>query len=195
MRFFSPFPHGTVSLSVTQEYLALRGGPRRFTRDFTCPMLLGSHTFFWFAALIAPAVAFFFDRIQYAKSRLRRIKRRMRGIWTNWIGFDLTWWVQRSWNQNTKPTDWKLKVQIKDNAKQNTLLLKITGLSPSLVQDSAVSFFMKYFFIFYWLSTMLTFETVLDSTKSNTTVSQKFNSIWQFYCFDSVLRRNRIRRA
>jgi hypothetical protein len=39
--FFSPFPHGTVSLSVTQEYLALRGGPRRFTRDFTCPMLLG----------------------------------------------------------------------------------------------------------------------------------------------------------
>jgi hypothetical protein len=43
MRFFSPFPHGTVSLSVTQEYLALRGGPRRFTRDFTCPMLLGIH--------------------------------------------------------------------------------------------------------------------------------------------------------
>ena len=41
LRFFSPFPHGTVSLSVTQEYLALRGGPRWFTRDFTCPMLLG----------------------------------------------------------------------------------------------------------------------------------------------------------
>ncbi len=39
--FFSPFPRGTSSLSVTQEYLALRGGPRRFTRDFTCPMLLG----------------------------------------------------------------------------------------------------------------------------------------------------------
>ena len=39
--FFSPFPRGTVSLSVIQEYLALRGGPRRFTRDFTCPMLLG----------------------------------------------------------------------------------------------------------------------------------------------------------
>ena len=39
--FFSPFPHGTSSLSVIQEYLALRGGPRRFTRDFTCPMLLG----------------------------------------------------------------------------------------------------------------------------------------------------------
>ena len=39
--FFSPFPHGTISLSVIQEYLALRGGPRRFTRDYTCPMLLG----------------------------------------------------------------------------------------------------------------------------------------------------------
>jgi hypothetical protein len=39
--FFSPFPRGTCSLSVTQEYLALRGGPRGFTRDFTCPMLLG----------------------------------------------------------------------------------------------------------------------------------------------------------
>ena len=39
--FFSPFPRGTCSLSVTQEYLALRGGPRGFTRDFTCPVLLG----------------------------------------------------------------------------------------------------------------------------------------------------------
>jgi hypothetical protein len=38
---FSPFPRGTISLSVIHEYLALRGGPRRFTRDFTCPMLLG----------------------------------------------------------------------------------------------------------------------------------------------------------
>jgi len=39
--FFSPFPRGTVSLSVTQEYLALRGGPRGFTRNFTCSVLLG----------------------------------------------------------------------------------------------------------------------------------------------------------
>ncbi len=39
--FFSPFPRGTGSLSVTQTYLALRGGPRGFTRDFSCPMLLG----------------------------------------------------------------------------------------------------------------------------------------------------------
>jgi hypothetical protein len=38
--FFSPFPHGTGSLSVTKEYLALRDGPRRFSRDFTCPAIL-----------------------------------------------------------------------------------------------------------------------------------------------------------
>ena len=38
--FFSPFPHGTCSLSVTREYLALRDGPRRFRQGFTCPALL-----------------------------------------------------------------------------------------------------------------------------------------------------------
>ena len=38
--FFSPFPHGTSSLSVWQEYLALEGGPPIFTQDFTCPELL-----------------------------------------------------------------------------------------------------------------------------------------------------------
>ena len=38
--FFSPFPHGTGSLSVTRKYLALRDGPRRFPRDFTCPVVL-----------------------------------------------------------------------------------------------------------------------------------------------------------
>ena len=39
-RFFSPFPHGTGSLSVSRKYLALRDGPRRFRQDFTCPALL-----------------------------------------------------------------------------------------------------------------------------------------------------------
>ena len=39
--FFSPFPHGTGSLSVASEYLALRDGPRIFTRRFTCAVLLG----------------------------------------------------------------------------------------------------------------------------------------------------------
>ena len=38
--FFSPFPHGTCSLSVTREYLALRDGPRRFRQDFSCPAVL-----------------------------------------------------------------------------------------------------------------------------------------------------------
>jgi hypothetical protein len=38
--FFSPFPHGTGSLSVTREYLALRDGPRSFSRDSTCPAIL-----------------------------------------------------------------------------------------------------------------------------------------------------------
>ena len=39
-RFFSPFPHGTGTLSVSQEYLALADGPARFTQGFTCPVLL-----------------------------------------------------------------------------------------------------------------------------------------------------------
>ena len=38
--YFSPFPHGTGSLSVSQKYLALRDGPRSFRQDFTCPALL-----------------------------------------------------------------------------------------------------------------------------------------------------------
>ena len=38
--FFSPFPHGTGSLSVTWKYLALRDGPRGFSRDFSCPAIL-----------------------------------------------------------------------------------------------------------------------------------------------------------
>src|SRR5574343_668450 len=39
-RFFSPFPHGTGSLSVSQEYLALEDGPPIFRQGFTCPVLL-----------------------------------------------------------------------------------------------------------------------------------------------------------
>ena len=38
--FFSPFPHGTSSLLVSQEYLALPDGPGRFRQGFTCPALL-----------------------------------------------------------------------------------------------------------------------------------------------------------
>src|SRR5438132_9685449 len=39
-RFFSPFPRGTCSLSVANEYLGLRRGRRRFIRSFTCIVLL-----------------------------------------------------------------------------------------------------------------------------------------------------------
>ena len=38
--FFSPFPHGTCSLSVDYEYLALEDGPPIFRQGFTCPALL-----------------------------------------------------------------------------------------------------------------------------------------------------------
>ena len=38
--YFSPFPHGTSSLSVVGEYLALEDGPPRFPRGFTCPAVL-----------------------------------------------------------------------------------------------------------------------------------------------------------
>ena len=38
--FFSPFPHGTGSLSVDHEYLALEDGPPMFRQGFTCPALL-----------------------------------------------------------------------------------------------------------------------------------------------------------
>ena len=39
--YFSPFPHGTSSLSVASEYLALEDGPPRFPRDSSCPAVLG----------------------------------------------------------------------------------------------------------------------------------------------------------
>ena len=38
--FFSPFPHGTGSLSVDHEYLALEDGPPMFRQGFSCPALL-----------------------------------------------------------------------------------------------------------------------------------------------------------
>src|SRR5436190_19406206 len=41
--FFSPFPHGTGSLSVANEYLGLPDGPGRFPQGSTCPAVLRSH--------------------------------------------------------------------------------------------------------------------------------------------------------
>ena len=37
---FSPFPHGTGTLSVSREYLALPDGPGGFGQDSSCPALL-----------------------------------------------------------------------------------------------------------------------------------------------------------
>src|SRR5579875_1592462 len=60
--YFSPFPHGTGSLSVTREYLGLGGGPPRFTRDFSGPVLLGiplgSRTGFAYGGITLCADAF-----------------------------------------------------------------------------------------------------------------------------------------
>ena len=39
---FSPFPHGTSSLSVAEEYLGLESGLPMFRQDYTCPALLKS---------------------------------------------------------------------------------------------------------------------------------------------------------
>src|SRR5690349_2612139 len=53
---FSPFPHGTCALSVTEEYLGLEGGPPAFRQDFTCPALLEGRA--WFARTgLSPALA------------------------------------------------------------------------------------------------------------------------------------------
>ena len=38
--YFSPFPHGTGSLSVSQEYLALPDGAGKFKRGVSDPALL-----------------------------------------------------------------------------------------------------------------------------------------------------------
>src|SRR5277367_6128613 len=66
--FFSPFPHGTCSLSVRNEYLALRHGPRRFKQGFTCPALLRYPLRVWTAFVYAPITLYGspFQRIRLA---------------------------------------------------------------------------------------------------------------------------------
>src|SRR5437763_607605 len=51
-RFFSPFPRGTCSLSVANEYLGLRRGRRRFIRSFTCIVLLRNSNECYFVQVI-----------------------------------------------------------------------------------------------------------------------------------------------
>ena len=74
-RFFSPFPHGTGSLSVSQEYLALPDGPGSFTQDFSCPALLRSLLSFTFdsctglsPSMIALSKAFHFKSFLPSRS-------------------------------------------------------------------------------------------------------------------------------
>ena len=43
---FSPFPHGTRSLSVSREYLALPDGPGGFAQDSTCPASATSRSYY-----------------------------------------------------------------------------------------------------------------------------------------------------
>ena len=52
----SPFPHGTISLLVTQKYLALQGGPCWFTPNFTCLMLLGVFSLFFCITGLSPSM-------------------------------------------------------------------------------------------------------------------------------------------
>ena len=44
---FSPFPHGTCSLSVIKEYLGLGSGLPIFRQNFTCSALLENKTTFY----------------------------------------------------------------------------------------------------------------------------------------------------
>ena len=42
--YFSPFPHGTGTLSVAKSYLALCDGPHKFPQNFSCSAVLGNTT-------------------------------------------------------------------------------------------------------------------------------------------------------
>src|SRR5246500_4252042 len=66
MGCFSPFPHGTGSLSVRNEYLALRNGLRGFKQGFTCPALL--------RCLLRVRIAFVYAPVTLYGSTFQRIR-------------------------------------------------------------------------------------------------------------------------
>src|SRR3546814_4473609 len=70
--FFSPFPHGTGSLSVGQEYLALEDGPPMFRQGFSCPALLTYHHTGPFEIGRAPSELQSLMRISYAVFCLKK---------------------------------------------------------------------------------------------------------------------------
>jgi hypothetical protein len=55
--FFSPFPHGTGSLSVDNEYLALEDGPPMFRQGFTCLALLDFISYGFSCTGLSPSIA------------------------------------------------------------------------------------------------------------------------------------------
>ena len=67
---FSPFPHGTCALSVVGEYLALEGGPPRFRRDFSCPVLLRNRSSGFRLSLtgLSPSLARLSSRLRLAST-------------------------------------------------------------------------------------------------------------------------------
>ena len=69
-RCFSPFPHGTGTLSVSYEYLALADGPAGFTQDFSCPALLRIPLCFTNVSCtgVSPSVPMFSSIFHYAWS-------------------------------------------------------------------------------------------------------------------------------
>ena len=64
---FSPFPHGTGALSVTEEYLGLEGGPPMFRQGFTCPALL-EHPIRFIRTGLSPAMARLSRRFRLCRS-------------------------------------------------------------------------------------------------------------------------------
>src|SRR5665213_1293356 len=57
--FFSPFPHGTCSLSVGREYLAFEDGPPMFRQDCTCLVLLFvTHGFVFSSTGLSPCLLY-----------------------------------------------------------------------------------------------------------------------------------------
>ena len=73
--FFSPFPHGTCSLSVTREYLALRDGPRCFRQGSTCLAVLRIPRGVLIISItgLSPSLVYFPKYFIYNKNFLLRI--------------------------------------------------------------------------------------------------------------------------
>src|SRR5688500_4055191 len=65
-RCFSPFPHGTGSLSVAKEYLGLEGGPPAFGQGSTCPALLEDRREALARTGLSPALARRSSRFRFA---------------------------------------------------------------------------------------------------------------------------------